>query len=46
MMALFLMAAAAAPILLAFWVAAWLVGDVFGGPEAATVRVRSSNRRL
>lgn len=36
-----LFAFVAAPVLLALWVAAWLVGDLFAGPLPATVRVRS-----
>jgi hypothetical protein len=41
MMAPVLIALAAAPILVAFWVAAWLVGDLFAGPVTAPIRVRS-----
>ncbi len=41
MIALVPIAAAAAPLLLAFWVLAWLVGDLFAGPVTAPVPVRS-----
>jgi hypothetical protein len=40
-MAPVLIALAAAPIFVALWVAAWLVGDLFGGPVTAPVSVRS-----
>jgi hypothetical protein len=43
MIAPLLIALAAAPILLAFWMVAWLVGDLFVGPVSAPVRVRSSD---
>ena len=42
MLAPVLVALAATPMLLAFWVVAWLVGDLFAGPVTAPVRVRSS----
>ncbi len=41
MIAALLIATAAAPILLAIWVLAWLVGDLFAGPVRAPVRIRS-----
>lgn len=41
MMAPVLIAVAAAPLLLATWVVAWLVGDLFCRPVTVPVRVRS-----
>jgi hypothetical protein len=43
MMAPVLIALAAAPIFVAFWVLAWLVGDLFAGPVTAPVSVRSKD---
>ena len=40
----FVFAAAAAPALIALWLVAWLVGDLFAGPASATVRVRTDPR--
>ncbi len=41
MMAPVLIALVGAPILVALWVVAWLVGDLFAGPVRAHVRIRS-----
>jgi hypothetical protein len=41
MIAPVLLAVAATPVLLAFWVVAWLVGDLFAGPVGAPLRVPS-----
>jgi hypothetical protein len=41
MMAPVLIALIAAPMLIAFWVVAWLVGDLFANPAPSPVRVRS-----
>jgi hypothetical protein len=43
MMALVLIALAVAPMLVAFWVGAWLVGDLFANPVASPVRARSGD---
>jgi hypothetical protein len=43
MIAPLLIAVAAAPILLAFWIVAWLIGDLFEGSVTAPVRVRSND---
>ncbi len=40
-----LVALVAAPVLLALWVLAWLVGDLFAGPSVAPVRIRSKDDR-
>jgi hypothetical protein len=45
MMAPVLIALAAAPILVALWVVAWLVGDLFAAPVSAPVRVRFRDHR-
>lgn len=44
MIATLLIGAAAVPILLALWVAAWTVGDLFDRPRVR-VRVRSRDTR-
>lgn len=44
MIAPFLIAALAVPVLIAFWLVAWLWADVFAGPYPATVRERSDIR--
>jgi hypothetical protein len=41
MIAPLLVVAIAIPFLLALWVTAWLVGDLFAGPAIVPVRVRS-----
>jgi hypothetical protein len=41
MIAAVLLAMAVAPLLIAFWVVAWLVGDLFEPPVPSPVRVRS-----
>jgi hypothetical protein len=43
MIAPLLLALMAMPAVVALWVVAWLVGDVFAGPVAAPVRVRSGD---
>jgi hypothetical protein len=41
MIAPVLLAVAMAPMLIAFWVVAWLVGDLFKHPVPSPVRIRS-----
>jgi hypothetical protein len=43
MIAPVLVAVAIVPILLALWVVAWLVGDLFARPVPSPVRVRSGD---
>jgi hypothetical protein len=43
MIAPMLVALAAAPIIAALWVLAWLIGDVFSGQMRAPVRIRSDD---
>ena len=43
MIAPLFIAVAAAPILLASWMVAWLIGDLFEGSVTAPVRVRSND---
>ena len=45
MSAPFLIGAAAAAMLFAFWLLAWLVGDLLAGPVPAAVRARQDPRR-
>ncbi len=41
MIAPVLIALVATPILVALWMAAWLVGDLFAAPVSTPVRIRS-----
>ena len=45
MSAPFLIGAAAAAMLFAFWLLAWLVGDLLAGPGPAAVRAGQAPRR-
>ena len=45
MIAVLFVGAVAIPFLLALWVAAWLLGDLFAGQAAVPVRVRSDRIR-
>lgn len=45
MIAPLLAIAVAVPILAVLWFAAWVVGDLFAGPQPAPVRVRADDWR-
>ena len=45
MITLFFIAIAAVPALIAFWLVAWLVGNLLEGPRPVVARVRSRDDR-